>query len=182
MHFTSKIMGGSLLVLSLASCANQPYYGKAMYEGRPAPSSQAYGYQNTPPPSDYQNQEYQQQYQDKYASRTGQVIEVRRITAHQASGLGAGTIVGALLGGVVGNTFGHGNGRVLTTVGGAVLGGVAGNAVQNNYDANREGYLITVRLDNGSILKIAQDTHDFIQVGQRVYIDGYGNNLRVVPE
>lgn len=46
----------------------------------------------------------------------------------------AGTVVGAVAGGVIGNQFGHGAGRALATVGGAVVGGMIGNAIGKDMD------------------------------------------------
>jgi surface antigen len=45
-----------------------------------------------------------------------------------------GTVVGAVAGGLIGNQFGHGTGRVLATVGGAVVGGLIGNSIGKNLD------------------------------------------------
>jgi surface antigen len=45
-----------------------------------------------------------------------------------------GTVVGAVAGGVIGNQFGQGTGRVLATVTGAVVGGLIGNAIGKNLD------------------------------------------------
>jgi uncharacterized protein YcfJ len=42
----------------------------------------------------------------------------------------AGTVVGALAGGLLGNQIGGGSGRTIATIGGAALGGYAGNKVQ----------------------------------------------------
>ncbi len=44
----------------------------------------------------------------------------------------AGTAAGAVIGGLVGNQIGSGNGRKLATVGGAVAGGAIGRNVQGN--------------------------------------------------
>jgi uncharacterized protein YcfJ len=44
----------------------------------------------------------------------------------------AGTAIGAVAGGLLGNQVGKGNGRVLATVAGAAAGGYAGNQVQKN--------------------------------------------------
>jgi uncharacterized protein YcfJ len=44
----------------------------------------------------------------------------------------AGTAIGAVAGGVVGNQIGSGKGRTLATVAGAVGGGVIGHNVQKN--------------------------------------------------
>lgn len=46
-----------------------------------------------------------------------------------------GTVAGALLGGVLGNQVGGGNGKKLATVAGAAAGGYAGNKVQQNMQA-----------------------------------------------
>ncbi|TAN01133.1 MAG: glycine zipper 2TM domain-containing protein, partial [Rhodanobacteraceae bacterium] len=40
-----------------------------------------------------------------------------------------GTVLGAIVGGVLGSTVGHGRGRTATTVAGAVAGGAIGNRV-----------------------------------------------------
>lgn len=44
----------------------------------------------------------------------------------------APVLLGAVIGGVVGNQFGHGDGRVLTTVAGATVGGAIGHNVAHN--------------------------------------------------
>jgi len=52
----------------------------------------------------------------------------------------AGTVIGAIAGGVIGNQFGRGSGRKLTTVAGAVGGGIAGKKIQ---EAHQEGDTVT---------------------------------------
>jgi uncharacterized protein YcfJ len=47
----------------------------------------------------------------------------------------AGTVIGAIAGGVIGNQFGGGRGKTLATVGGAVGGGVVGKEVQKNHQS-----------------------------------------------
>lgn len=177
MNVSLRLIGASVLVLALAGCAEQPYYGHTVYEGQETTSYVSPSYDTT-----YNSRDHQYRNDQAMASRFGVVQEVRRTNVHEARGLGAGAVVGALVGGVVGSTIGHGNGRTLATVGGAVAGGFAGQSIQNRNAENAEGYLITVRLNNGNILTIAQDTQDWIQVGQRVRIEGRGDNLRVVPE
>ena len=61
------------------------------------------------------------------------------------------TIVGAVLGGVLGNKFGSGNGRKATTLAGAVLGGTIGSNSNNDKAliCKERGYLYTLAyLDN----------------------------------
>jgi outer membrane lipoprotein SlyB len=61
----------------------------------------------------------------------GRVTNVHTETRRgQASGVGA--VGGAVVGGLLGNMVGGGNGRKLATVGGAVAGGYAGNEIEKN--------------------------------------------------
>ena len=54
---------------------------------------------------------------------------------HRSSGnRGAGTVLGAIVGGVLGNTVGKGDGRTAATVAGAVAGGAIGNNVGGRND------------------------------------------------
>lgn len=53
---------------------------------------------------------------------------------------GTGTVLGAIAGGVIGNQFGHGGGRVAATVGGAVVGGVIGNKIAGDMDCDDRHY------------------------------------------
>jgi uncharacterized protein YcfJ len=48
----------------------------------------------------------------------------------------AGTAIGAVAGGLLGNQIGHGKGRTLATVAGAVGGGYAGHEIQENHQEN----------------------------------------------
>lgn len=52
----------------------------------------------------------------------------------------AGTAIGAIAGGLIGNQVGHGNGRTLATVAGAVGGGYAGNRIQAHQQARHWHY------------------------------------------
>lgn len=45
----------------------------------------------------------------------------------------AGTAIGAIAGGLLGNQIGGGNGKKLATVGGAIAGGAAGRTIQGNH-------------------------------------------------
>jgi surface antigen len=45
-----------------------------------------------------------------------------------------GTVVGAVAGGLIGNQFGKGGGRVASTMAGAVIGGILGNEIGRQLD------------------------------------------------
>lgn len=70
---------------------------------------------------------------------------------------GVGAVAGGVVGGLVGNQFGHGNGRVATTVLGAVGGGFAGNAVEKHV-RKVTVYQVAVRMDNGSLRTVETKT------------------------
>ena len=59
----------------------------------------------------------------------------------------AGTAIGAVVGGVLGNQVGGGSGKKLATVAGAAAGGYAGNKVQGNMQDN-DTYTTTERRCN----------------------------------
>ena len=64
-------------------------------------------------------------------------------------GVGVGTVAGGVLGAVLGNQVGHGNGRTAATILGAVGGGFAGNAIEGKM--RRETvYQVGVRMEDGS--------------------------------
>ena len=52
----------------------------------------------------------------------------QRVT-HRHDNTGPGTVIGAIVGGALGNTVGKGDGRTAATIGGAVVGGAIGHNV-----------------------------------------------------
>lgn len=59
----------------------------------------------------------------------------------------AGTVLGAIAGGIIGNQFGHGHGKTAATVGGVFLGGMAGNAIASDMPCDDRGYAFRVYRD-----------------------------------
>jgi surface antigen len=112
-----------------------------------------------------------------------------------------GTVVGAIAGGVIGNQFGKGGGRVASTLAGAVVGGIVGNEIgrslderdrelarQAEYDAWERGPdrqpVGWRNPDNGRYGEVIPearyrrgtvDCRDFVH---RVYIDGRPRTMR----
>jgi outer membrane lipoprotein SlyB len=83
------------------------------------------------------------------------VVEAVNEIETRAEGSGVGAVGGALVGGLLGNQVGAGNGRKLATVAGAIGGAVAGNQIEGRVKANKS-YDITVRMNDGSIRKFHQ--------------------------
>jgi len=96
---------------------------------------------------------------------------VREIT-HRAHGSGLGAAGGAVIGGLLGNQVGGGDGRKLATVAGAVGGAVVGNQVEGNMKATHS-WEIRVRLDDGSARTFHRSSLDGYSTGDRVkVVDG----------
>ena len=64
-------------------------------------------------------------------TRSNRYEELR---ASRDSHVGAGTVLGAIAGGIIGHQVGSGRGNSVATAGGALLGGLAGNRIENRND------------------------------------------------
>ncbi|HWV06685.1 glycine zipper 2TM domain-containing protein [Ralstonia sp.] len=100
----------------------------------------------------------------------GQVTAVTPITTQQGNETGLGMIGGAVVGGLLGNQVGKGNGRTLATVAGAVGGGYAGHEAENYYHRNTS-YNVSVRMDNGATRTFTYKAAPGFQVGDRVHVE-----------
>ena len=98
----------------------------------------------------------------------GTVESVRSVRLNEDHA-NVGTGAGAVIGGLLGNTLGHGNGRAVTTILGAVGGGLAGNAIEHDATA-QNGEEIVVHLDNGPSIAIVQGGLQDFAPGQRVRV------------
>ena len=87
-----------------------------------------------------------------------------------ASGIGLGTIAGAVVGGVVGNQVGAGRGNTAATVIGAAGGAYVGHELENRQQPRPDAYKITVRMEDGSYQALTQTTSAGLRVGDRVRI------------
>jgi outer membrane lipoprotein SlyB len=111
--------------------------------------------------------------------RYGRITQIESVTLDGDKKLGIGAVVGAVAGGLLGNQIGGGTGKTVATVAGAVAGGYAGSAVQAKTE-KKPGQQVTVRLDNGATVGITQPADPGLKVGDRVRIDGSGEDARVV--
>lgn len=139
-------------LLALGGCANtQPNYGNSSYPQSNQGSGANVGY------------------------GVVQSIEVVRQDNDGVggSGVGAGTILGAVVGGLVGNQVGGGSGKTAATVLGAAGGAYAGNQIEKrNQNQNpSEAYRFTIRMNNGSYQTVTQTSIGDIRTGDRVRIE-----------
>ncbi len=101
-------------------------------------------------------------------SSCGKVTSVRAIKT-RAEGSGVGAAGGAILGGLLGNQVGGGNGRKLATVAGAVGGAVVGNQVEGNMKATTS-YEVKVRMDSGATRTFNLQNLNGYNTGDRIKV------------
>jgi outer membrane lipoprotein SlyB len=98
-------------------------------------------------------------------------VESIEVTDAPKSGIGLGSVAGAVVGGVLGHQVGGGRGNTAATIGGAVAGGVAGHEVEKRTGNQAATYRVRVRLDNGSTEMLNQESAADLRVGGRVRVE-----------
>ncbi len=140
-------------LLALAGCATQrPYNGGNATYG----TTYGNGYNNG----------------SRVCNQCGTVQSVRQVyvrSDNQSHVLG--TIIGAVAGGLLGNTVGKGDGRKAATVAGAVAGGAVGNSVaKRNSSGTTTAWEVVVHLDDGRYATVTQRGNPNVQRGDRVQV------------
>lgn len=110
--------------------------------------------------------------------RMGVVESVREVQVDTGQTTGVGGTVGAVIGGIAGSQIGRGSGSIVGSVLGAVLGGVAGHAA-DQAGGRKPGIELTIRLDDGRQVVIAQTAEEMFHPGERVRIISDGITARV---
>jgi len=95
------------------------------------------------------------------------VVEAVRVLERKGEGSMLGAGAGAVVGGLLGNEVGRGNGRTAATVLGAGAGAFAGNEIERNMHT-RITYQVRVKMSDGSHRNHYQSTPPKLSVGQRV--------------
>lgn len=96
------------------------------------------------------------------------VVQSIDVVPRQQAGIGLGTVAGAAVGGLLGNQVGSGSGRTAATVAGAAGGALAGHQMEKNARGSDQVYRITVRMDDGTVQTLAQETAPQVAAGDRV--------------
>ena len=99
-----------------------------------------------------------------------QVQSVHKET-RKGKGGATGIVGGAVVGGLIGNQFGHGNGKALATVGGAAAGGFAGNEVQKHV-TSKDIWVTKVQLRDGSSRTFENQSQPSWKSGSLVKVNG----------
>ena len=95
-------------------------------------------------------------------------IEVQKLP--DGDRFGMGSAVGGLIGGLIANQLGSGNGKLVATAAGVGGGVVAGHELEMK-NRPQEVYRIRVQLDSGDYRTVSQDNDTDLAVGNRVHID-----------
>lgn len=117
-------------------------------------------------------------YNDGYRSacnNCGTIERIERVYGERET-TGGGAVLGAIIGGALGNQVGKGDGRKAATVAGAVIGGVIGNEAEKD-QRSRPRFEIFVQMDDGRRLVVEQPTLDGLREGDCVQI--VGNRARL---
>jgi outer membrane lipoprotein SlyB len=119
------------------------------------------------------NNGYNTGYNSNVSSGYGTIDSIQ-VVRGQGNTSGGGAVVGGLVGALVGNQVGSGSGRTAATVAGAVGGAMVGNQVEANRGATgQDMYQINIRLDNGEMRSVTQDSVYDLRVGNRIrMVDG----------
>jgi outer membrane lipoprotein SlyB len=88
--------------------------------------------------------------------------------------IGLGTVAGGVVGGLLGNQMGGGDGKTAMTVLGAAGGAFAGNQIEKNMKKVTV-YELRVRMDDGSVRNM--ELSSSVPVGSKVVVEG--KNLRL---
>lgn len=137
---------------------------------KPAPRPVATHHRHTPAsqPPQYAQQPYAPA-QPTYCQSCGTIVAITESrTPGQSSGIGA--VGGAAAGGLLGNQFGHGNGRTAMTIIGALGGGLAGNQVEKQVRAETD-YQVQVQMESGATRTFTYHNAPPFGQGQRVRIE-----------
>jgi outer membrane lipoprotein SlyB len=113
--------------------------------------------------------------------RSGVIEQITPVQLQNNQNIGVGAVVGGLAGLGIGSLIGGGTGRDVAMVLGTVGGAVAGHEMQKKYDQPVAGQQIIVRTTNGVLVSVTQPTNPALRQGQKVYVEGSGEDARVVP-
>lgn len=106
-------------------------------------------------------------YSSNNCSDCGVVQGINSYTGERRT-TGAGAVTGAVIGGILGNQVGGGDGKTAATVAGAVVGGIAGNAIEKNQ--TQTWYEIAIRMNDGRQVTVTQNQLNGIRQGSRIIV------------
>ena len=113
--------------------------------------------------------------------RSGVIEQITDVQMPSNHHRGIGAVVGGLAGLGIGSLIGRGTGRDVAMVLGTLGGAVTGNEIQKKRDQPEPGQQIIVRVTSGVLVMVTQPVDSRLRPGQPVYIEGSGDDARVIP-
>ena len=98
----------------------------------------------------------------------GTVENFRQVEV-KGDGSALGAVAGGATGALIGHQFGRGGGKDLMTIAGAVGGAFAGHEIERNV-RKKTRYEISVRMEDGSVRTLSQDTAPAWRIGDHVRV------------
>lgn len=133
----------ALALLSIAACSTQPRYDNA-YDVR------------------------------SRCETCGNIERIERVRLRdEQMDIGAGAVLGAIIGGVAGSQIAGNDHQKVGIAAGAVAGSVIGHQVQKSNQKQKKGYQFDVRLDDGRWAQVTQLEKNSLRVGDRVIIQDH---------
>jgi outer membrane lipoprotein SlyB len=118
----------------------------------------------------------QPRYSNSYDTRSrcetcGNIERIERVRLRdEHMDIGAGAVLGAIIGGVAGSQINTRDHETAAIAAGALAGGVIGHEIQKNNQKAKKGYQFDVRLDDGRWAQVTQLERNSLRVGDRVII------------
>jgi outer membrane lipoprotein SlyB len=101
----------------------------------------------------------------------GNIERIERVRLRdQQMDIGAGAVLGAIIGGVAGSQINSGDHETAAIAAGALAGGAIGHQIQKSNQRQTKGYQFDVRLDDGRWAQVTQLEKMNLRVGDRVII------------
>lgn len=113
------------------------------------------------------------------------ILEVRAVKIQPNASTGsAGSLAGAVVGGVAGHSVGGGHGQALMTIGGVILGSILGQHAENAASA-QDALQVIMQTQDGRTISVVQPMGINLYKGQAVWLTRYqtgnGERYRVEP-
>jgi len=114
--------------------------------------------------------------------RTGRIAQITMTEMKTNHDAGLGAVLGGVAGAGLGSLIGAGTGKDVAIAAGAIMGAVGGNYAQKRfYDKPVPAQQVVVRLSSGVLVVITQPVNPSLRPGMNVYVEGTGEEARVVP-
>lgn len=113
----------------------------------------------------------------------GTILQIRGVSASRQDALsnGSGSVLGGIVGAVVGQSASKGRGKLLTTALGSVAGSMGGRDIAQAASQHRAWEMIIKTADGRTVAIVQEADGTQMRAGQRIYLISTGGRVRVAP-